>query len=113
VKKTFLFLAAIVLSAVPLWAATSGRARLRPQAQAGREAMLLIVRISRVGLDHAHAEVERDDRDRSAGKARAGRQGPGAFDVPPRGFTFAIKLVRAARRSGRLDLARDRGLGRS
>ena len=50
----------------------------------------------RLGLGHADAAAERDDRDGPARRSstRSARCSP-AFDMPPRGFTFAVKLVRA------------------
>jgi hypothetical protein len=97
VKKTFLVLAAIVLSALPLWAADEAAVRVFVLKHKRVEEAMLLIRphlsesasITLTQKLNAMTVTDRPEKLEQVGKVLA------AFDVPPRGFTFAIKLVRA------------------
>jgi len=97
VRKTFLFLAALLLVACPLRAADEASVRVYVLKYKRVEEAALLVRpllseASSVTLTqrlNAMTVTDRPDKLDEIGKVLA------SFDVPPRGYNFAVKLVRA------------------
>lgn len=96
-KRTLLFLAAFLFSALPLRAAEEAAVRVFVLKHKRVEEAALLIRphvsesasITLTQKLNAMTVTDRPERLDQIGKVLA------AFDVPPRGFTFAIKLVRA------------------
>ena len=96
-KKTLLFLAALVISATALRAAEDASVRVYVLKHKRVEEAALLIRgnlsesasITLAQKLNAMTVTDRPERLEQIGKILA------AFDVPPRGFTFAVKLVRA------------------
>ena len=96
-RKTFLFLAAILISAGALQAADDATVRVYVLKHKRVEEAALLIRpnlsesasITLTQKLNAMTVTDRPEKLDQIGKVLA------AFDVPPRGFTFAVKLVRA------------------
>jgi hypothetical protein len=96
-KRTLLFLAAFLFSALPLRAAEEAAVRVFVLKHKRVEEAALLIRphvsesasITLTQKLNAMTVTDRPEKLEQIGKVLA------AFDVPPRGFTFAIKLVRA------------------
>ena len=96
-KKTLLVLAAIALCAMPLRAAQDASVRVYVLKYKRIEEAALLIRphlsesasVTLTQKLNAMTITDRPEKLDQVGKVLA------AFDVPPRGFTFAIKLVRA------------------
>jgi type II/III secretion system protein len=97
VRKTFLFLAAIVMSASALQAVDDATVRVYVLKHKRVEEAALLIRpnlsesasITLTQKLNAMTVTDRPEKLDQIGRLLA------AFDVPPRGFTFAVKLVRA------------------
>ena len=95
--KTFLFLAVLVLAALPLRAADEVGVRVYILKHKRVEEAMLLIRphlsesasITLTQKLNAMTVTDRPEKLEQVGKVLA------AFDTPPRGFTFAVKLVRA------------------
>ena len=95
--KTFLFLAALVFTALPLGAADEVGVRVYVLKHKRVEEAMLLIRpnlsesasITLTQKLNAMTVTDRPEKLEQVGKVLA------AFDTPPRGFTFAVKLVRA------------------
>jgi hypothetical protein len=95
--KTFLFLAALVIAALPLRAADDAAVRVFVLKHKRVEEAMLLIRphlsesasITLTQKLNAMTVTDRPEKLEQVGKVIA------AFDTPPRGFTFAVKLVRA------------------
>jgi len=97
VKKTLIFLAAIVISATALRAADEASVRVYVLKYKRVEEAALLIRpnlsesasITLTQKLNAMTVTDRSEKLEQIARVLA------AFDVPPRGFTFAVKLVRA------------------